>query len=581
VAVALPRRLPLTVELPRRLPLTTGLLSLGLVVMFAWERGVIVSSAGTRVGRIVLAAAAIALLVEMRGVTRIWELRKLLVRPPAALALGAGWLLVALVWVSSSTNGCRCSGGAQGLLEIEVWILLATVVALEDPGSRVMLLAASAAGCLLAAVLAFAGAHGSSTMDSASTRLAGTYGNSNYFAATQAIGMPIAVAGALQLRGLRWRIASAGATFAMAIALLLSYSRSGILAAGLGVALTILMIVPPPRRLAAAAGMAAVAGLTFLVAYPSFSRHRDQADLGSKIAAFRETDASGWSWYPTGMVKRSASAVHNVAPGVLQIVTNRRGEGASVNLGAATPGAYRLRFDLRTATARQIVRYGLEDDRIGAGPAYGVAVATSTWKPMTISWSPTADAADARAYFWAGTSGSIELRRLRLVRHGQPAETVSVRLLGPGTSVQSQIDQVERRYLRSRAGAARLALDAFTAHPAFGVGWERFPFYSAPRSGVGAIAAHDEYLRFAAELGVPGLLALLLVCAGVAWAAFDARRAALGAALAGLLIAGAVVLAFGDVLEAPSVFLPAATGVALVVALSAAHRKDALEADRA
>jgi hypothetical protein len=68
------------------------------------------------------------------------------------------------------------------------------------------------------------------------------------------------------------------------------------------------------------------------------------------------------------------------------------------------------------------------------------------------------------------------------------------------------------------------AVDAFKAHPVDGVGPGAFEFYWS-RHGKGAFVrdAHTLYLEQAAELGLPGLLALLVALGGLLAAAIQAR----------------------------------------------------------
>jgi O-antigen ligase len=104
-----------------------------------------------------------------------------------------------------------------------------------------------------------------------------------------------------------------------------------------------------------------------------------------------------------------------------------------------------------------------------------------------------------------------------------------------------------------------------------GIGWERFPTYAARRSGVGPIATHDEYLRFAAELGVPGVAVLVLLGISVLWALVKVWTRELAPALAGTLLAAAICLGFANLLETPDASLAIATAAACVVAMSASR----------
>jgi tetratricopeptide (TPR) repeat protein len=77
----------------------------------------------------------------------------------------------------------------------------------------------------------------------------------------------------------------------------------------------------------------------------------------------------------------------------------------------------------------------------------------------------------------------------------------------------------------SRYDAWTVAMDAFQAHPVDGIGPGSFEYYWS-RHGNGEFArdAHSLYLEQAAELGVPGLIALLAGLVGLLVAAVQARR---------------------------------------------------------
>jgi O-antigen ligase len=542
---------------------------LGLVMMFAWENALVFTTPVTRTGRLVLAAAVVALLVETHGGAAIWDLRRRLLTGPGLLLVLALAMITVFVAISSSTLGCRCGGSADGLFEVEAWLALSFAVTLIDPGSSVPLLGAAALGCFVAAVLALAGVHAASEMDLGNSRLAGTYGNSNYFAAALALGLPLIVAATWQSRAPVIRAAALVTGLTVSVALVLSYSRSGILAAAAGVAVTVVLLAPARRRLVLAAGLLAIAGAAGWLIYPTFARNRTRADLGHPIANYRATDVTGWTRVATGPIGNGPSQLSNAGADVLRVVAMRGGEGVSFPLGVAPlAGKLRLQFDVRALGRRLAFRYGMEDNLTGNGPAYGKATVGGSWSGQRITWRPALVARHAQAYFWVNSPGSFELRRLFVSRNGGPPTPLPGRLLGPPDDVQRQVRQIEQRYINSRTSAARIAVSAFVHNPVFGIGWEQFPVYASTRSGFGAIASHDEYLRFAAELGLPGLLAIGLLCIAAAWAAFGTRANRLGVALAGLLVAGAIDLGFGNLLEAPNVVLPLATAIGVAVAIS-------------
>jgi hypothetical protein len=201
-------------------------------------------------------------------------------------------------------------------------------------------------------------------------------------------------------------------------------------------------------------------------------------------------------------------------------------------------------------------------------------VASADWRTYSLDWRPSRLARHARAYFWLGADGAFELRSLALSRAktgGRAAPATPLRPSGGGASGQRVLARAERGFVRARVGALRLAIDAFTAHPLRGIGWERFPTYAARRSGVGPIATHDEYLRFAAELGVPGVAVLVLLGISVLWALVKVWTRELAPALAGTLLAAAICLGFANLLETPDASLAIATAAACVVAMSASR----------
>ena len=369
------------------------------------------------------------------------------------------------------------------------------------------------------------------------------------------------------------RVAAVVVGAVVAIALVLSYSRSGILAAGIGAWAAVVLVTPGRRRLAVGLAIAAAAGLSGWLLYPTFVHHRDQADLANLVRKGRLIDGSGWSRNATGPIGAVTAILTNDGPSVLRVGVTP-GAGMSLPIGQGTPTTtFRLRFQARAPNATVTVRYGMEDDRIGAGPEYRRVLLDTKWRSFGVSWRPVTQAANARVYFWAVTPGTFELRTLTLRSGTGPSRSLPTRLLGPGHDLQSTLSRVERGFVKSRTGAARLAVDAFLAHPLFGLGWERFERYAAPRSGVGPIATHDEYLKFAAELGAPGILAIVTLCLAALWALVGIPARPLGAALAGVLVVGAINLGFSNFLEVPAVVLPSATALGIAAATSARLRR--------
>jgi O-antigen ligase len=113
-----------------------------------------------------------------------------------------------------------------------------------------------------------------------------------------------------------------------------------------------------------------------------------------------------------------------------------------------------------------------------------------------------------------------------------------------------------------RAHAARFALDVALAHPLRGIGYDMFAPYAADSPDIGMfINTHDDYLRLAAEAGLPALAFFLAL---LAWACRDRGRRDT-ATLRAVVVAYAVGLLFANTLSNLAVTGPfwAALGVLL------------------
>lgn len=114
------------------------------------------------------------------------------------------------------------------------------------------------------------------------------------------------------------------------------------------------------------------------------------------------------------------------------------------------------------------------------------------------------------------------------------------------------------------------AWDAFTAHPVTGIGPGTFEFWWSRNGSNGEFVrdAHSVYLETLAELGVPGLLALIAVFAGLIWSAWRARAQLSGRArgVHGGLIA--VFICFA--LQAGADWMWESTAIALFALLAVA-----------
>jgi O-antigen ligase len=201
-----------------------------------------------------------------------------------------------------------------------------------------------------------------------------------------------------------------------------------------------------------------------------------------------------------------------------------------------------------------------------------------------MSWTPTARSSNARFYVWEPhAQRPLRVRSVRIVtvgRHGrQSVHTISTRLLGSDYPLEQQrltaiTGADERYYFESRWKGAKLAVTAFVHHPLRGLGWEQFPVLSNRKLPFGPLPTHDEYLRFAAETGILGLLLLLAVAgcaiAGVRRMPFETTRVA----LAGTLLAGGVSFVFVNGAVAPGAGAWVGVAAAAAVALATRRRRE-------
>jgi O-antigen ligase len=130
----------------------------------------------------------------------------------------------------------------------------------------------------------------------------------------------------------------------------------------------------------------------------------------------------------------------------------------------------------------------------------------------------------------------------------------------------SSAARAEKHYLQSRLDAAREALRAFASEPLRGIGWATFPAYSASHLHYGPLAAHNQYLSFAAELGIVGILFMSLLIAAVA---IGVKGSGLGrpeAAAIGMLASTAAGMFFVEALPVPQLSIPIALAAAIVCA---------------
>jgi hypothetical protein len=497
----------------------------------------------------------------------------------AATLLVVGYVgLCGWVFLSASTWGCNCEGKAGGLFELAAIGLLALVAIGFEPRLRGIALIASLAGLTLAAGLALAGVGSlnSGTVDLTQTggRLSGTYGNANELGLAVALGIPVALA-YLSVAGRAARLTVAAATAILIVALVLTYSRGGIIAAGVGVvALALWQARGSRRRVVSIVVGAALAIAVAAVFYSVFEDRRENASFAAVPVVLQDLDqrdAGGWDARALGPIPNGPSTLGNGESGI-SVRGHRPGEGTSFRWGEAVSGrAYVLSFSVKGGAPESRLDYALAD-RVAGGGVTASARIGARGRSFSLLWRPRVDAPHASLFFWQPD------RPARFVVSGvRVSEHQGRRLLGAVVApdhldgsvyahLATSSSKLEERYVQSRLDAARLALRAFGSAPAQGIGWGTFPSYSAKRADYGRLAAHDQYLLTGAELGVIGLLFLALM---IAAPVVGARRAPTGratAAAVGLLAAGAAGMVFVEALASPQVGVPIAIAAAVLCA---------------
>gem|GEM_PF-2723634 len=484
-----------------------------------------------------------------------------------------GW-----VFLSAKTLGCNCEGKAGGFFEFTMIGLLAIVAIGFEPRLRKSALLAALTGLTLAAGLALAGvgAINSATVDLTDTggRLSGSYGNANELGLAVALGVPIALA-YLLAAGARMRLVLAAAVAILATALVLTYSRGGIIAAGAGVlALALWQARGSRRRVGLTLAVAAVAVAAAVLLYSVFKDQRESASFAAVppgLEALGQRDVSGWDARALGPIPTGPARLANGAEGIT-VTANRAGEGASFRWGEAEPGrTYTLSLEVRARRAGTRLDYALAD-RVAGGGVRESARLGRRWRTLALSWRPRVEGPHASLFLWLPSRpGSFAVADARVTESEGDAVLGAVvapsRLRGSVYAhLGSNGTQLEQHYVESRLDAARLALRAFSSTPIHGLGWATFPNYSAKHADYGRLAAHDEYLLIAAELGLIGLAFLALLVAAPIVAAPGARPGQATAAAIGMLATGATGMFFVEPFSSPQVSIPIALAAAVLCA---------------
>lgn len=531
-------------------------IGIALLVASRWETAPFASVHVVTLGRIslLLIGAAFVLEICLSGdMARFMPDR-------IGLAFATGMLGEALlIVVSVATRGQNSSGALNGYLELTFVGIAALLAARSHPEARLMLLTCAAGGALLGCAAALVFGHPIAAIRDAGERLSGHYGNPNFLGFAASLAVPLFVALGRRSRG--YGVACVVGTLVTVAVVLMTYSRGALLGTVAGT-VAVIALVPSQarRRLQVGVGLTVAIGLFAYVTYPLYENLRTAADFGSSTASF--PDRSGWSPAEQGLLPAGPSTLSNPRPRTLRVSATRSGEGASVRLGVLEPhGRYILTFSASAPRRATELSYGLEDNLTGGGPTVQTTLLSPMPTRLSMTWVPNSRSPHARAYFWSSFGGAIDLSRLTL-RAPTDSRRLPTRLRGRvNTAVQS-----ETRFVSSRQSAAQLALDLLLQHPLAGVGWQRFPSFAARRLHFGLLATHDDYVRYAAELGLPGVVFLLLSIAAVAAAALSSPRSLDRTAALGCITAGAVGLLFVNALEVPSICLPFVLSAGLLCA---------------
>lgn len=527
-----------------------------------WQTFVVPQAAWLTLGRVVIVVSGLLLMVG------IALARRRLTRPPLPLLalVGAMAVITATASISALTRGCLgCDGAWLGLVEFCVIAVLFAAATAAVPSAREPLLLAAAAGSTLAALTALSGLD--SAHDSLAPavvpigRLAGTYGNPNFLALAVALGMPLLLCPLLR-RSWALRVITAGVLAVCAFAILLTYSRAGVLTGGLATALAGALSLPSPRwrRRAMALGLpvlivAAAAGASW------FDGQRTEADFSVQRQTLSAIDLSGWDGRAQGPIPGGPSSFFNVAPDVLAVTSYAAGQGVSIPVGPVRAGAnYTIAFEASADVRKQPFLFALQDNFGVSRGAMAGGTLTDRWRRFSIRWQAPVAVEQARLYIWQET-GPVRffVFEPQLMVPGQSPRTLETKLRGTVlTSNPKYFEDAERDSYRSRIETFRVGLRAFVRSPVFGIGWQRYPAFAAQRVELDALATHNEYLRFAAEMGLLGVVGVLLLAGALALGIRALGADPLRAPLLGGLAAGMIGLLFVNALETPTTSLPLA-----------------------
>jgi hypothetical protein len=215
--------------------------------------------------------------------------------------------------------------------------------------------------------------------------------------------------------------------------------------------------------------------------------------------------------------------------------------------------------------------YALADRVAGGGTAASTRLGSKR-RTLSLIWRPRIRAPHASLFLWqpdvrAGFAVADARIGERLGSGDVGIVSAPSRLRGSVYAhLSSDASALEDRYVESRLDAARLAWRAFRSAPLMGIGWSTFPSYSAKNEDYGRLAAHDQYLLIAAELGLIGLAFLALLIAAPILGARRSPPDRATAAAIGLLAGAAAGMVFVETLASPQLGIPIAVAVAALTA---------------
>jgi O-Antigen ligase len=513
-------------------------------------------------GRVLFAIVGLALVVDLIR-SREFRLSRFVLLFVALMVTLEGW-----VAINGSVWGClSCEGSFGGLSDMVVAALLALAVLILHPPMGGPVLLAIAFACVFGALLAVAGAGDLVSGEPAVSwdgRLAGPYGNANFLAFAIAPGIPVLLALSTG-RAIRIRLAALALCAFLAVTLVLTYSRGGLIATGVAAAAVIILQVPAQRRLVLATVLIVVLGAGGALAFAALKDRRleSQPTTPPPAELLRAIDHSGWDGTAQGLVPAGPSQLANRArKTVLNVKPASPRSGVSYPWGVGrSHTSYRLRLQMRTP-APSVLHVGFEDNFEANAPVSRPAPTGPHWRTVELTWNPSARSPDARFYVWRPHGHDpFELRKVSIVAIGpngrSSTKRISTALLGSNYPREQRRLRLlagsdERYYVQSRWKGARLAVTAFLDQPLRGIGWEKFPELSYRRLPFGHLPTHNEYLRFAAELGIVGFL-LVMGIGGTALVALGSiPRGRVRLALVGAFIAGGLSILFVNGLVAPA-----------------------------